>query len=119
MGILDNLNLKGSAVGGALNSIDSMRPHILGDLLPQTSTSSIGASLKNLTGILSERPQIFKARISSVQSAPTILDKVHSLVVPPGFTPTPSGTSGDVATQTVPSGAQGHPYEYLGNLTFH
>lgn len=120
-GILDQINLKGSSLGSMMSTVDSARPHILGDMLPAmgSSGSSIGASFKNLTGILTERPSIMKSRVSGIQSAPTIMDKFHALVVPPG-TSSGSSSSGDVSTQTVPSVGSGTPvYERTSGLTFH
>jgi len=100
MDILDNLK-KGS-IGDTFDKIDSMRPHILGDILPDsTSGSSIGSSLKSLTGILSERPDIFKSRLNSIQTAPTIVDKIKSIVTPPGYKAPASSNIGGYVNKDI------------------
>lgn len=113
-------SLKKGSIGDTFDKIDSMRPHILGDILPATSTSgsSIGSSLKSLTGILSERPDIFKSRLSSIQTAPTIVDKIKSAVTPPGYRAPASGNIGgyvnkDIDMPDIPVDSYSKPYEHV------
>ena len=82
LGILSSSS--GGMLSNAVASIDAARPHILGDLMKQTTgNSSIGSSLSSLTSILTDRPTIFRNRMASVQTAPTIFDKVKAAVEPP------------------------------------
>lgn len=114
-------NLKKGSIGDTFDKIDSMRPHILGDMLPSTgsSGSSVGTSLKSLTGILSDRPEIFKSRLSSIQTAPTVVDKIKSVVTPPGYRAPSKSTSSDIdGNIDIPVDTQ--PYEHLpSNIQFH
>lgn len=113
-GIL-NMNLGGSGgiLGSLMNSVESVRPHILS----QTSGPSFSlGSLKGLSSVLTERPAIFQARLSGIQSAPTIVDKIHTLVTPPGSS---TSTSKQYYTETPPP-APGLPgvLESPSNVSF-
>lgn len=83
LGILSTSS--GGMLGNAMATIDSARPHILADLMKSTGVggSSLGSSLSSLTSILTDRPTIFKNRMATVQSAPTIVDKIKAAVEPP------------------------------------
>lgn len=118
LGILSSSS--GSMLSNAVASIDAARPHILGDLMKQTGVggSSIGSSLSSLTSILTDRPTIFRNRMSSVQTAPTILDKVKAAVEPPTATAPAPAKEYTPPMRQLASGSAVEMVKPASNITF-
>jgi hypothetical protein len=130
LSIMDNMTGNGGLLGsgGIMGTIskklESVRPHILGEIdmksLGSGSLLSGGNAegfLTGSTGILTVRSNAFRSRIKGLQTAPTIMDKVKSLLNPPG-TPVAGSSSatppsGDLERQyyqenpTLPAGPPG------------
>lgn len=93
MSLMDNLTGGNGLLGEVNKRVESMRPHILGEVAPSKALSS-GGLFGGTGGILSAPMANLQGRLKGIQAAPTIRDKITSILPIMGkLGGTPSNTS--------------------------